>query len=161
VANNISYGNPGFGIHCWHACDEIVITNNLVFDNEEGGIVIGGANDDGVPVDDSVVANNIAVANGREGIREGGDSGPDNRFVNNLLWDNDRDRILIKTGDEQGTVVADPQFVDFRIDGSGDYRLVPSSPAVDGGVARSAPPVAIDRAPRPQSGGVDLGPYER
>ena len=39
VSNNIAYGNPGFGIHCWQACDELVIANNLVFDNGEGGIV--------------------------------------------------------------------------------------------------------------------------
>ena len=161
VANNISYDNPGFGIHCWQACNDVVITNNLVFDNAEGGIVIGGANADDVPVDNSLVANNIVVDNGREGIREGGTSGPDNRFVNNLLWGNGSDRILINTGEEQGTMVANPQFVNFQPDGSGEYRLEPSSPGVDAGTANMAPPVAIDRAPRPQSQGVDVGPYER
>ena len=163
IANNISYGNPGFGIHCWHACNEVLIANNLVFGNAQGGIVIGGANDAGVPVDNSLVANNIVVDNGREGIREGGDSGSDNRFVNNLLWGNESDRILISTGEEQGTMVADPQFVNFRIDGLGDYRLLPSSPAVDTGLSSLAPPVTIDldRVPRPQSHGFDLGPYEQ
>ena len=41
VANNISYGNAGFGIHCWHNCNRLVISNNLVFDNDEGGILVG------------------------------------------------------------------------------------------------------------------------
>jgi hypothetical protein len=158
VANNISYRSTGFGIQCWHACNDIAVVNNLVFDNQEGGIVIGGENDE---ADNSLVANNIAVSNGRDGIREGGESGPNNRFVNNLLWGNDRDDILIKTGEEQGTIVADPLFVNFQMDGSGDYRLEPSSPAVDTGTPDMAPPVAIDRTPRPQSLGFDVGPYER
>lgn len=161
VANNISYGSTGFGIQCWHACNDIVIVNNLVFDNEQGGIVIGGETDNDVGVDNSLVANNIAVGNGREGIREGGTSGPGNRFVHNLLWDNGSDAILIKTGTEQGTMVEDPQFVSFQKDGSGNYRLQPSSPAVDTGTSDQAPPVAIDLAPRPQGGGFDLGVFER
>ena len=161
VSNNIAYGNPGFGIHCWQACDELVIANNLVFDNGEGGIVVGAANDDDVPADDFVVANNIVVGNGRDGIREGGDTGSGNRYLNNLLWNNDNDRILLMTGQETGTLVADPHFVDFQGDGSGDYRLQPSSPAVDAGDAELAPPIAIDSTPRPLSGGIDLGVYEQ
>lgn len=161
VANNISYDSTGFGIQCWHACNDIQIMNNLVFGNEEGGIVIGGENESDIPVDNSLVANNIVVDNGRQGIREGGESGSNNRFVNNLLWDNDSDTILLKTGEEQGTIVADPRFVNFQTDGSGDYRLEPFSPAVDTGEPDMAPPIAIDRAPRPQSRGFDVGPYER
>ncbi|MGD9527680.1 right-handed parallel beta-helix repeat-containing protein [Pseudonocardia sp.] len=159
IANNLAYGAPGFGIHCWHACNRITIVNNVVFDNGEGGIVIGGANDDDVPVEDSLVANNIVVANAREGIREGGDSGSGNRFLNNLLWDNERDQILLRDGEEAGTIVADPQFVDYRADGAGDYRLLPSSPAVGRGTSEMAPPVAIDGTPRP-TGAVDLGAYQ-
>ena len=165
VANNISYRSTGFGIQCWHACDEIVVVNNLVFDNQEGGIVIGGEinkdTGEGAVTDNSLVANNIVVDNGREGIREGSESGPNNRFVNNLLWDNQVDEILLNSGREADTMVEDPGFVNFQPDGSGDYRLEPASPAVDTGTDDMAPPVAIDGTSRPQSGGVDVGPYER
>jgi len=161
VSNNIAYGNPGFGIHCWQACDQLIIANNLVFDNDEGGIVVGAANDDDVPADDFVVANNIVIGNGRDGIREGGDTGSGNRYLNNLLWNNDDDRILLMSGQETGTMIADPLFVNFQDDGSGDYRLQPSSPARDAGDAEMAPPVAIDRTPRPLTGGFDLGVYEQ
>jgi hypothetical protein len=160
VANNISYASTGYGIQCWHACNNIAIANNLVFDNQEGGIVIGGEDED-VSNGYSLVANNIAVDNGREGIRESGESGDSNRFVNNLLWGNDRDAIQINGGEEEGTIVADPQFVNFQMDGSGDYRLEPSSPAVDSGVWDMGPRLAFDRAPRPQSSGIDVGPYEQ
>lgn len=161
IANNISYGNPGFGIHCWHACNDLVIANNLVFDNEEGGILVAADNDDGIPADDFVVFNNIAVDNGREGIREGGDTGSNNQYLQNLLWGNGDNALGLKTGWQTGTIVADPQFVDYRADGSGDYRLRPSSPAVDAGRASGAPSAAINGTPRPLSGGVDLGPFER
>jgi hypothetical protein len=161
VANNIAYGNPGFGIHCWHACNDLVIANNLVFDNGEGGIVVAADNDDDVPADNFMVINNIAVDNGREGIRESGDTGSNNWYRNNLLWSNGDDTVRLKTGSQTGTIVADPQFLDFKADGSGDYRLQPSSPAVDTGVASGAPPVAINGTSRPLSRGIDLGPFER
>jgi hypothetical protein len=41
-----------------------------------------------------------------------------------------------KSGQETGTLVADPLFVDFRTDGTGDYRLQRSSPAVDAGAVK-------------------------
>jgi hypothetical protein len=160
VANNISYGNTGYGIQCWHACNSVAIVNNLVFANPEGGIVVG-ADDDEYEVGNSLIANNIVVANGREGIRETGESGDGNRFLNNLLWNNGRDAIQINGGDEAGTIVADPQFVDFEADGSGDYRLAPTSPAVDTGEPEAALRFAFDRSARPQSDGFDVGPYEQ
>jgi hypothetical protein len=160
VANNISYGNAGYGIQCWHACNSVAIVNNLVFANPEGGIVFG-ADDDEYDVGNSLIANNMVVDNGREGIREAGESGNGNRFLNNLLWNNGRDVIQINGGTEAGTIVADPQFVNFQPDGSGDYRLEPTSPAIDTGEPEVAPKVAFDRAPRPQSGGVDIGPYQQ
>ena len=33
ISNNIAFDNAGFGIHCWHACNALTISNNLVFDN--------------------------------------------------------------------------------------------------------------------------------
>jgi len=164
VANNVAYGNSGFGIHCWHNCNELTISNNLVFDNPEGGIVIGqgdGPNYGEVPADNFVVSNNIAVDNGRDGIRESGATGPNNEYLNNILWDNGTDRISLKTGTADGTIVGDPDFVNFQPDGSGDYRLQTGSPAVDAGVPTGAPVTAIDGTPRPQSKGVDIGIYER
>ena len=69
-------------------------------------------------------------------------------------------RILLRTGTEDGTIVQDPDFVDFKPDGSGDYRLKPDSPALGAGVQLGAPPTDIDGKPRPQDGGVDIGVYQ-
>lgn len=164
VANNVSYANAGYGIHCWHNCNELDVSNNLVFDNATGGILIGqgdGPNYGDVAADDFVVANNIVVGNGHSGVREGGTTGPNNQYLNNLLWNNGDDDIELDSGSSEGTITADPGFVDFRPDGTGDYHLRPDSPGVDAGVPTGAPPMAIDGAPRPLSGGVDIGVYER
>ncbi|MFC5141944.1 right-handed parallel beta-helix repeat-containing protein [Actinomycetospora rhizophila] len=164
VANNIAYGNSGFGIHCWHNCNALTITNNLVFANGQGGMVIGqgdAPNNGDVPADNFLVANNIVVANARLGIVESGATGPRNRYVNNLVWGNGEEGIGLQLGEQVGTIIADPAFVDFRHDGSGDYRLADGSPALDAGVSEGAPETDVGGVSRPQGRAVDLGPFER
>jgi hypothetical protein len=164
VANNISYGNAGYGIHCWHNCNRLVISNNLVFANAVGGIVVGqgdGPHHGTVAADGFVVSNNIAVDNGGHGIRESGATGPDNRFLHNNVFGNAEGGLDLVTGVASGTVSADPGFVDYRPDGSGDYRLVPTSPNVDAGTPIGAPGTDIDGTRRPRGRGVDIGVYER
>jgi hypothetical protein len=163
VANNISFDNAGYGIHCWHNCNALTISNNLVFGNPEGGIVVGqgdGPNYGSVAADNFVVSNNIAVGNGRDGIKESGTTGRNNRFLNNLLWNNGDDRIGLHTGTVSGTRVADPGFVNFRPDGTGDYRLRAGSPAIGTGAEDGAPSNDIVGTPRSLSGRVDIGVFQ-
>ncbi|WP_214365452.1 right-handed parallel beta-helix repeat-containing protein [Pseudonocardia sp. H11422] len=163
ISNNISYGHAGYGIHCWHNCNGLVITNNLVFDNQEGGILIGqgdGPNYGKVDADDFIVANNIVVDNGKDGIEESGATGSNIRYLNNNVFGNGTDFDL-NTGSQSGTITTEPGFVDYRADGSGDYRLLESSPNIDAGIGAGAPPTDIDGTPRPQGGQVDIGVYER
>ena len=164
ISNNISYDNSGYGIHCWHNCNELVITNNVVFNNKEGGILIGqgdNPNFGDVPADGMLVANNIAVDNGRFGIRESGATGPGNQYLHNNVWDNHDDGIDLITGTEVQTITTDPAFVDYERNGTGDYRLQPWSPNVDAGVVDGAPMLDFNGIDRPQGGGVDIGAYER
>ena len=163
ISNNIAFDNAGFGIHCWHACNALTISNNLVFDNPQGGIVIGqgdGPNNGTVAADDFVVSNNIAVGNGRDGIRESGATGSNNHFLNNLLWDNADNDIALNTGSQTGTLVKNPLLGDLHPDGTGDYRPRAGSPALGGGVPNGAPRTDIDGRARPTAT-VDLGPYQR
>jgi Right handed beta helix region/Protein of unknown function (DUF1565) len=164
ISNNIAYGSGGFGIHCWHNCNRQVITNNLVFGNAEGGILVGqgdGPNDGSVEADDMLVANNIAIDNGAQGIRESGATGPKNKFVNNNVVGNGENGIGLIAGSEIGTITDQPDFINFQPDGSGDYRLQPGSPDIDAGTPQGAPAVDIAGATRPQGAGIDIGIYER
>ncbi|MBW0101550.1 right-handed parallel beta-helix repeat-containing protein [Pseudonocardia sp. KRD291] len=164
VLNNISYGNAGFGIHCWHNCNSLVIANNLVFDNDEGGILIGqgdGPNYGDVAAGDMVVSNNIAVFNGAYGIRESGATAASNRYLHNNVHANAEGGFSLRAGAETGTVTAEPGFRDFRIDGAGDYHLRADSPNVDTGTSVGAPAEDVEEAPRPQGAGFDIGVYER
>ena len=63
-----------------------------------------------------------------------------------------------KLGREAHGVVADPRLVD---PGKGDYRIAPDSPLRGVGTAASSPPADLLGKPRPRTGGVDLGAYER
>jgi hypothetical protein len=164
ISNNISFGNAGFGIHCWHNCNRQHIINNLVFDNDEGGILIGqgdGPNEGSVDADNMVVANNLVVDNGKEGIRESGATGSSNKYLNNSVSGNAGEGIDLNTGIESGTIWEAPTFVDFQLDGSGDYRLYPFSSGVDAGTSEAAPARDIIGAVRPQGRGVDVGVYEQ
>jgi hypothetical protein len=63
-------------------------------------------------------------------------------------------------GAASGTIAADPQFVDYRPDGTGNYRLKRTSPALNKGLAAFAPATDIDNAPRPRGTAPDIGAYE-
>jgi MYXO-CTERM domain-containing protein len=160
IANNIAWGNSGWGIHTWHNPRDLVITNNLVFANGDGGIIVGAGDSPGTGYADGfLVANNIVVYN-PIGIYEYGATGLDNRYIANLVYENESDVILQNGLVAEGTVSADPLFVDWQIDGSGDYRLAPGSPAIDVGTIEGAPGTDIDGVPRPQGDGIDIGPHE-
>jgi hypothetical protein len=165
ISNNIAYNNPGFGIHCWHNCNRMTISNNLVFGNGQGGILVGqgdNPNDGNVPADGMVVTNNIAYDNGGdEGIRESGATGPNNVFLNNNVAGNAEPGIGLITGQESGTISSEPEFLNFRPDGSGDYRLLSTSPDVDAGTTTGAPGTDIVGGVRPQGKGIDIGVFEQ
>ena len=54
----------------------------------------------------------------------------------------------------------DAQFADYQSDGSGNYHLEATSPAIDAGTSIGAPSTDYDGKPRPQGRDFDIGPYE-
>jgi hypothetical protein len=162
VVNNIAYHNFGWGIHTWHAPVDLVIANNLVFENQQGGIVVGaGDSPGGVTADGFWVANNIVIHNKEYGIVEGGLTGTNNRYLNNVLFGNELGGVSLQNGNvDEGSIEQDPSLVDYQPDGSGDYHLTAGSPAIDTGVPERAPADDFDGVPRPQGEGFDIGPYE-
>lgn len=161
IANNIAWNISGWGIHTWHNPSDLVITNNLVFGNGGGGIIVGAGDSPGDGyADNFLVANNIVVSN-PIGIYEYGATGLGNRYIANLVFENGDDILLQNDLVDEGTIVGDPLFVDWQLDGSGDYRLADTSPGIDAGIPEGAPDTDIDGVARPQGRGFDIGPYEQ
>ncbi|WLI90654.1 right-handed parallel beta-helix repeat-containing protein [Massilia sp. R2A-15] len=169
IANNIVYRASSYGIHLWHAVRNVVIANNTVFANGSavmgGGIVIGnGDAPGGVVLDYATVINNIVYQNPGASIREFCYAqekciGEHNVIANNLVHGNGSG-ISLKVGSDSATVLTDPQFVDFKADGTGDYHLKSTSPAANQGRLALAPAYDMDNAARPRGAAVDIGAYE-
>jgi hypothetical protein len=68
--------------------------------------------------------------------------------------------ISLRVGTASGTVAADPQFVNYQANGTGDYHLKSTSPGVDKGTSTSAPTTDINNVARPLGAAVDIGAYE-
>ena len=169
IYNNIVYRASSFGIHLWHAADNVMIANNTVFANGArgvgGGIVAGtGDRPGGVVLNNTKVINNLVYDNAGPGIKQycyaGQDCIGDNNIVaNNLVYGNGSG-IVLRKGKATGTITADPEFISYQANGSGDYRLRGSSPAANNGLMTSAPNFDIDNIARPRSGAMDIGAYE-
>jgi hypothetical protein len=170
ILNNIVYRISSYGIHLWHASNAVTISNNTVFANGSssmgGGILVGdGDSPGGVVNDNTAVTNNIIYANPGVGLREYCYSGTtctgsNNVYSNNLIYQNGANLSLLFRHTASNTVSADPQFVNYQADGSGDYHLKSTSPAVDKGTNAGAPLTDFDGGPRPVGATWDIGAYE-
>jgi parallel beta-helix repeat protein len=129
VVNNIVSGVALAGIQQWHGATDSTIVNNTVF-RCKIGILIGGGDAGTLPngSQNNYVANNIVYDNMTYGIIEGGKVGANNRYVNNLVYLSGTN--VHAAGHVSGTISADPEFVNYQADGTGDYRLRVSSPAI-------------------------------
>jgi hypothetical protein len=170
IQNNIVYRASSFGIHLWHAANNVVVSNNTSFANGSksmgGGIVMGtGDKPGGIVMNNTRVVNNIAINNPRGGIMQYCYSGVNcigatNTVANNLVYGNGTN-ITMKVGKATGTITADPQFVSYAASGTaGNYRLKSTSPAVNKGTSSYAPTTDIDGVARPRGGAFDIGAYE-
>ncbi len=184
VTNNVIIGSYATGISAYHYANVITITNNLIA-NTYLGVQIGGS-DAGTICDNSVVANNIfdwygsLYSGGGASVlgtyivaREQTNTGLNNIYANNIVWGPTTgtavgsgghgpgwEYILQNSLVATGTINADPQFVNFQGDGTGDYHMLSTSPCRDAGIATGAPLADYDGNARPQSGKYDIGPYE-
>jgi hypothetical protein len=169
IYNNIVYRVSAYGIHLWHAANKVKIANNTVFANGSsgmgGGIEIGdGDSPGGVVLDSTVVANNIVYSNPASSIIEycySGENciGPQNIITHNLVNGNGSG-ISLRVGTASGTITANPQFVNYTADSTGNYHLQAGSHAIDSGSAAYAPATDLDGVVRPQGRAPDIGAYE-
>jgi hypothetical protein len=164
VVNNIVSGVAAVGIQQWHGATRSKIINNTTF-NSKIGILIGQG-DSGSTSSGScgnIVQNNISMNNrtygihGTSGVACGG-----NQYKNNVLYGNGTSATLVNSSDiVSGNITTNPLFVNYQANGSGDYHLQSTSPAIDKGLSASAPATDFDGKARPQGVAFDIGAYER
>lgn len=158
VRNNIVYRVAEAAIHLWHDANHVVIVNNTVAASNTG-IVVGGGDyyyTKG-PNDHTYVFNNIVFDN-KTGISEQGATGLNNRYRNNLVFQNKTaDWNLLNGLVHEGTVAETPRFLAYSRSGTPDFRLSAASPAIGKGLADQVD--ALDFAGRPRNAqrGIDLG----
>jgi hypothetical protein len=158
VTNNIVSGVAMAGIQQWHGATASTIVNNTSFHNKIG--ILLGQGDAGTTSGsaNNYVANNIAYDNVAYGIIEAGLMGGNNRYVNNLVA---RSGTSWKVkGSVSGSISSDPLFKNYLANGTGDYRVYSSSPAIDRGTTTKAPTIDFAGVARPRGAAPDIGAYE-
>jgi len=163
VKNNLVYNIGAVAIHLWHDATSVNIVNNTATSSGTG-IVVGGGdfyNSANRRADDCNVINNIVFDN-KYGISEQGATGPNNKYLNNLVFQNSiKDWDLDSGKSHSGSIAQNPQFVSYnRVGTSVDFHLKSTSPALNRGIATLAPPADLGGMPRPQGPGFDIGAYE-
>lgn len=171
IQNNITFHNAGMGIQLWGTPSSCVVTNNTSFRNRDGMVL--GTYGPGA-VDSNIIANNIFYENLEYGFYQQDSDNPanigtHNQYLNNLINSNctgtpdhcndPTTGYYFVVGQPLNTINADPQFVNYTGDASGDYHLKATSPAIGAGTSTDAPSTDFGGGARPQAGW-DIGAYE-
>lgn len=154
------------GIQFWGATpDGWTVTNNTLA-NVGGGMGSGcGFTISCFPpgnCGNNKVNNNIFYNIGGFCLKESGQGtfAASNTYYNNLVNNCDGMHWVNGNTNYTATVTSPPQFVNYTGDASGDYHLLPTSPAINRGTYLGAPNVDYDGVPRPQGAAVDIGAYQ-
>lgn len=170
VKNNLTYQNSGVGIHVNHDWARGYIINNTVFRNKVGILAEGADFINYTAAGPITIENNIVYDNNPNGSMIGNVGGigvvgtltGTNVIANNYVYNNRDEEIgMPGGGTKTGNILTGaPGFVNYQIDGSGDYRLASTSQLIDKGIQTYAPPTDKDGIARPQGAGVDIGAFE-
>jgi parallel beta-helix repeat protein len=161
VANNIVYRVSEAGIRMWHDANNVIVANNTV-SASGSGIVVGGGDFyyTAGPNDNTHVSNNIVFDN-KLGILERGATGKNNTYTNNLVFQNPGGDWSLANGVKHNASVASaPQFLNYYRNGTPDFRLSSTSPAIGSGNPRHAQPGDYKGMPRNAATGIDIGAYQ-
>lgn len=161
--NNLVGDTPaGVGITAWHNATNLEILNNTVFGGALEGITWGSSTVDCLSCK---IFNNISYGNGGYGFADGSGGGHVTNFSSlssNIAFNNTSGdaHLTDTTYNNYAMTHADPLFVNYQANGSGDYHLTASSPAIDNGTGLDSPATDFDGNPRPLGYYYDIGCYE-
>ena len=158
IINNLIGRITGFGVSLWHAVESTFIHGNTVFNCGEGGILVASG-ESAVMLTDGVISNNIVYNNGTYGIQESSGESVGCQYINNIGFGNAIATMYLYTGTGSGTLTANPLFVNYQSDGSGDYHLATGSPAINSGSTTYSPSFDIS-GKRRSSTAPSRGAYE-
>ncbi|XYJ08886.1 right-handed parallel beta-helix repeat-containing protein [Telluria sp. B2] len=161
VRSNLIYRIAGAGIQLWHDANRVEVTGNTISTSGAGIVVGSGDYHHGTgPNDYTVVANNIVYDN-RQGILELGQTGENNSYRNNLVFQNAvADWRLPEGRKHVGTIAAEPAFVEYSRTGTPDFRLSPRSPAIGKGLPGDTPEQDYQGKLRSKATGYDIGAFQ-
>jgi len=162
IANTIVTGaKNGYGIQLYPSSNHVVIANNTIVGNQSG-IIVGGQG--GAATTRALLVNNIVAFNDQYGITTywgDGSKGSGNYAVNNLGYGNGSTSFDSSEGGGisfQKNLTSDPRFVNRA---AGNFRLRPTSGAIDRALGSYAPRFDFDGRRRPQGRRPDEGAFER
>ena len=168
VANNITYGNGGSGIHAYSS-NNIDIVHNVSYQNGQRTTSTpptGGYNDGGIygnATTNVQIINNIIV--GISGRKVNSNTSNTNHVIAYNSFFGGNAPTLSGTGivaaSSINNLTTDPKFINPSIDPSvADFQLQTSSPAVNSALTFSAVTTDFGGATRPLGAGPDRGAYE-
>lgn len=171
IQNNLIYRAAGNGIQLysygvghpnqepWHS----IVTNNTIFYSGKGitATADGNGYSDYNDIGNNIVAFLVDVNSPSYGIfNTGANYGPHNTIEYNLVWSVPDGRYVGTGLTYTHDVDADPQFVNYQNNGTGDYQLTIGSAAVKAGTSHDAPSIDFQGTVRPQGAPPDIGAYE-
>jgi len=170
IYNNICIGAHISGIDVIYEPQDAEVYNNTVIVTGSNpiarGITVGGyEGSNSILVKNTIVKNNIVYqantlpASISNSAIQVGVASYNTTVQNNLLFGTNTDISIETTAPRNvsNNIVADPQFMNFS---ARDFRLKPSSPAINKGVTISLFSDDFIRARRPAGSAYDLGAYE-
>ncbi|WP_294958831.1 right-handed parallel beta-helix repeat-containing protein [Sulfurovum sp.] len=161
----------------------VTFVNNIIYNNQDGGMIVGGwTADDNVssnPVEHINIINNTFYDVGSDGIYIDHVDAKDIKIYNNIIQSKNQKESPISLRDgvdsaevdirnnmvdsepynyeQSSDIVADPLFVDAV---HGDFHLQFNSPAIDAGIQNDFSLLDYEKNSRLKDGAWDIGAYE-